>query len=313
MLTNTQKKTAQAIVNIFETGSVLGDYGSVTIIPGDTGHLTFGRSQTTLGSGNLWELLDRYCSNHGSRFGNRLSAYQNRFSAGDLTLDCDLQLHNLLRATADDPVMRETQDQFFEALFWQPAEKAAGQLGITSPLGVAVVYDSYIHGSWKAIRDRTSKQCGSISSIGEKDWISAYVQIRHNWLVTNPNTKLQATGYRMESMQRLIDQNYWGLPLPLVVRGNEISLATLNATPPGCYDGPEPGTRILAVQSPLIRGMDVRLVQLGLSDRSISIKADGIFGQTSAKCIKDYQAKAGLPVTGVTDIALIAQLVSQAC
>ena len=39
MLTPTQKKSAQAIVNIFETGFVLGDYGNVTVIPGDTGHL----------------------------------------------------------------------------------------------------------------------------------------------------------------------------------------------------------------------------------------------------------------------------------
>ena len=49
MLTITQKKTAQAIINIFETGVVLGNYGQVTLIDGDTGHLTFGRSQTTLG------------------------------------------------------------------------------------------------------------------------------------------------------------------------------------------------------------------------------------------------------------------------
>ena len=58
MLTPTQKQTAQSIVNLFETGSVLGDYGSVTVIAGDTGHLTFGRSQTTLPSGNLLNLME---------------------------------------------------------------------------------------------------------------------------------------------------------------------------------------------------------------------------------------------------------------
>ena len=74
MLTPTQKQTAQSIVNLFETGVVLGDYGSVTVIPGDTGHLTFGRSQTTLGSGNLLDLLQRYCANDGGRFSHRLVA-----------------------------------------------------------------------------------------------------------------------------------------------------------------------------------------------------------------------------------------------
>ena len=53
MLSEQQKPTAQAIVNLFETGRVRGDYAGVTLIPGDTGHLTSGRSQTTLASGNL--------------------------------------------------------------------------------------------------------------------------------------------------------------------------------------------------------------------------------------------------------------------
>ena len=52
-LTKTQKRTAQAIVNIFETGRVHGDYGQVTLLAGDTGHLTYGRAQTTLASANL--------------------------------------------------------------------------------------------------------------------------------------------------------------------------------------------------------------------------------------------------------------------
>src|SRR4029450_4640577 len=106
MLTTTQQKTAEAIVNIFETSEVRGNYGDVTLIAGDTGHLTFGRSQTTLGSGNLHELLGQYCPNAGSRFGSAIEKYLPRVKAGDITLDTEIQLHNILRASADDPVMR---------------------------------------------------------------------------------------------------------------------------------------------------------------------------------------------------------------
>lgn len=310
MLTATQKKTAQAIVNIFETGSVLGDYGNVTVITGDTGHLTFGRSQTTLGSGNLLDLLQRYCGNPGARFGARLSGYLNRFSASDLTLDTDLRLHNILRATADDTVMRETQDVFFDQVYWQTAERIAGQFGITTPLGVAVVYDSTVHGSWKTMCARTTEKFGSLNALGEKGWIAAYVKTRREWLATNKQVHLRPTAYRMDAFQRLIDQDYWGLELPLVVRSAEISAATLNAIPPGCYDGPQPGSRTLTLQSPLARGLDVRLVQLGLSDQGADIKADGILGQTSIKRIKEYQAAQGFPVTEVADAALIARLVA---
>ncbi len=65
MLTDLQKRTAQAIVNIFETGRVRGDYAKVTLIPGDPGHLTYGRSQTTLASGNL-HLLINACAHRGA-------------------------------------------------------------------------------------------------------------------------------------------------------------------------------------------------------------------------------------------------------
>ena len=81
MLTHTQKKAAESIVNLFETSEVLGDYSKVTLIAGDTGHLTFGRSQTTLGSGNLYELMRRYCDNGGALFGARLTHWLPRLEA----------------------------------------------------------------------------------------------------------------------------------------------------------------------------------------------------------------------------------------
>ena len=57
-------------------------------------------------------------------------------------------------------------------------------------------------------------------------------------------------------------------------------------------------------------GLDVRLVQLWLSNRGADIKADGIFGQTSVKRLAEYQSSKGLPATGVAAPALIAQLVA---
>ena len=57
MLTAAQKQTAEAILNIFETSEVRGDYGNVTLIQGDTGRLTYGRSQTTLRACSKAKLL----------------------------------------------------------------------------------------------------------------------------------------------------------------------------------------------------------------------------------------------------------------
>jgi len=307
-LTPTQAATARAIVNIFETSSVLGDYGRVTLLPGDTGRLTYGRSQTTLGSGNLAELLRRYCSNPGARFGARLRPLLPLFEQKAERLDSDTAVHNLLRACADDRVMRETQDAFFDEAYWQPALRAARKLGLSSPLAISVVYDSHIHGSWVPLRKATIEAVGTPDQAGERAWISTYVRLRRDWLAGNGNPILRSTVYRMTSFQRLIDQGLWGLPLPLVVRDLEISHATLNATPKGCYDGPQPGTRQLALSDPLPRGLDVRLLQLGLSDRGMDILADGVFGRTSSQRVAEYQIANGLPPTGVADAGLIAEL-----
>jgi chitosanase len=310
MLTATQKRTAEAIVNIFETSEVRGNYGSVTVIAEDTGHLTFGRSQTTLGSGNLYDLLKQYTDNAGASFGGSLAPYLARFHDRDLSLDTDLHLHNLMRASADDPVMRDTQDEFFDARYWGPAARAADREGISTPLGVAVVYDSTVHGSWGALRDRTGAACGTLAVAGERAWISQYVSERRAWLAGHSRKDLRATVYRMDAFRRLIDLDAWSLTLPLVVRDAEISLASLSATPRGCYDGPAPGTRVLAVESPLQRGLDVRLVQLGLSRRGVDIRADGIFGQGCARCVRDFQTAQGMPITGSADISLIAALIA---
>jgi chitosanase len=45
-MTPIQQKTIKAIVNVFETGQPAGNYSAVTVLAGDSGHLTYGRSQS---------------------------------------------------------------------------------------------------------------------------------------------------------------------------------------------------------------------------------------------------------------------------
>lgn len=235
-----------------------------------------------------------------------------RFAAKDLTLDHDTRLHNLLRACADDRVMRELQDGFFDEAYWRPALRGAERIGVHTPLGVAVVYDSHVHGSWARIRDSVDTKFGKVAAIGEQAWISAYVETRRAWLADSPRADLRATVYRMDALRRLVDLDQWALDPPLVVRGREISAAALAAAPPGCYDGPQPGTRPIALQQPLARGLDVRLVQLGLSDRGMDIRADGVYGPGSSRTVKAFQVALGLPATGVADVALVSSLATGA-
>ncbi len=183
-------------------------------------------------------------------------------------------------------------------------------MAITEPLGRAVVYDSFVQGSWTKIA--TASRAPPRAS-GERPWVTAYVAQRRNWLATNPRADLRDTVYRMDALGRLIELGAWGLELPLVVRGSEVSATTLAGTPAGSYDGPQPGTRPLAFDTaaPLCRGLDVRLVQLALSERGADIRADGVFGRASANCIADHQRSTGLPVTGVADASVVRSLADE--
>src|SRR5579859_3352488 len=116
MLKEQQKRIAQAIVNIFETGTAEGNYADVTLIPNDPGHLTYGRSQTTLGSGNLYLLIKDYCDAPGAQYADGLAPYLTRLKAKDLSLDNDGDLKRLLKQAGNDPVMHTVQDAFFDRI-----------------------------------------------------------------------------------------------------------------------------------------------------------------------------------------------------
>lgn len=292
MLTDLQKKTVQAIVNIFETGKVLGEYSNVTSHSQDPGGLTYGRSQTTLNSGNLHLLIKDYCNAVNAQFAAQLNSYLPRLKNKDQGLNHDQNLHNILRQAGKDPVMQSVQDTFFDRIYWNPSVNSANNQGIQTALGVAVVYDSVIHGSWAKMRERTSEKFGTVANIGEQTWIKHYISVRRDWLASSTNSLLQKTVYRMDALQEIINSQNWDLVLPLTVRGLIINDETLNErfsfTP-----------RLLRLQQPFMQGKDVVELQKALVKVGFQIAVDGIFGPATDQAIKQFQKDKGLIVDGI--------------
>lgn len=229
-MTPAQKAAAQACVNVSETGSARGNYTNVTLIPGDAGHLTYGRSQTTLASGGLYELIRRYLDREDARDAEQLRPYMTRLGAKDFSLDHDATLKSALRVAGSDPVMQEVQDAFFDERYWEPAERAAEGLGLCRPLSIAVVYDSHVHGSWGLIRDRV-KAARGLPEGDEEGWIAAYVVARRAWFERHSNPILHKSVRRMDAFQGLIDEGNWDLDLPFSFRGVTVDAESLSILP----------------------------------------------------------------------------------
>ena len=304
MLTGTQKRTAQAIINIFETGRVRGDYGQVTLIKGDKGHLTYGRSQTTLASGNLFLLIQDYCSAPGAACGGLLEPYLTKLQLRDLTLDNDAALKSALREAGSDSVMHTVQDGFFDEVYWEPAMRNTNAAGLARPLSATVVYDSCVHGGYGRIRDRVNAAVGPVSAATiEEGWVKTYVKTREEWLSSCPDP-LPRTVYRMQAFQELIAQDKWDIGLPLTVRGCVIDSSIDAAPVRASAVESEDEARILHLTRPYMEGADVRSVQRAMGMNN----PDGIFGPMTDGLVKQFQTRNSLRADGIVGPATRAAL-----
>jgi chitosanase len=301
-VTDLQKLTSKAIVNVFETGRVRGRYNAVTIIKGDSGHLSYGRSQASLGSGSLFTLLKSYCEAQDARFVQDVLPLLPRFRNKDLSLDQDQNVRALLETAGEDPIMQKTQDLFFERSYWQPAERAAASCNLTLPLSTAVIYDSHIHGSFDRIRKRVKSGTAVAPGADERAWVNDYIAERRTWLLSCDDP-VPKTVYRMDEFSKLIAANKWNLELPLTIRGVVINEEVLGAIDDTIVPvrAPEPSSaaRVLQLTHPYMRGDDVRALQIALKDNGFSGDLDGVFGPFTEVLVKQFQRKRNLLPDGV--------------
>ncbi len=298
-LTAAQKAAAQAIVNIFETGSIRGDYGNVTLLPGDSGQLTYGRSQTTLASGNLHLLIQDYCARNDGAFSAALEPYLPFLEARDISLNSNLAFRGLLRDAGDDPVMQEVQDDFFDRVYWEPAMRSADAIGAETALGATIVYDSVVHGSWAHVRDLTRREFGELANIGEQKWMSDYVDTRRDWLAAYPNPLLHKTVYRMNTFRDIINSRNWKLGLPFTVRGFAITPDSLANTVPVKVPAEGVPRRLLRLKSPPMTGPDVTWLQGRLTQAGIKVADSGTFDSATDAAVRAFQEANDLKVDGI--------------
>ncbi len=206
-----KKKKIQSILNVFETGSPDGDYSNVTVFadgPKGIRQITYGKSQTTEW-GNLNKLIEAYSKKKGTH-----SAFFHPYVSriGKVSLVNDQKLLTALREAGKDPVMMQTQDEFFDEVYWNPAFEFFKENGFTHPLSMLVIYDSFIHsgGILSFLRTRFPARTPSRGG-NEKEWIEQYLNVRHAWLSNHSNPILRKTTYRTRNMLQAVVRDDWNL------------------------------------------------------------------------------------------------------
>jgi len=230
-LTPDQRLICERIINVFETGSVEGDYSNISIYadgPHRMRQVTYGRAQTTE-YGNLRELVQMYAG-AGGTYSNDLRDFVDRI--GTTPLVDNQRFKDLLRrAGAQDRLMRDTQDVFFDRRYFQPAKQWADTCGFTRALSMLVIYDSFIH-SGRILDFLRSQFPEPIPARGgnEPSWIKQYVDVRHNWLLNNDNPALHPTVYRTRDLAREIARGNWDLTmLPILAHGVPVDAHPITA------------------------------------------------------------------------------------
>lgn len=215
--TKRNRAAVKALVSCHETGKPIANYSAYVVLKDDAG-ITFGAHQATHKSGTLYKIVKMYCDITDSPLSKKLDAYvvglknpsmRHKYAA-------DKNLKSLLIQAGKEPAMRFAQDKVFEVDYLEPATQAVLGSGWSTPLALAVVYDSMIQGGWTKVRDK-------VKPATEKVWIKNYVAARRKWLNSSSRQVVRNSVYRMTTFERLIANNNWDLNTPFPVHGVNVT------------------------------------------------------------------------------------------
>jgi chitosanase len=258
MLTDTQKLICERVINVYETGTVEGKYGAISIYhdgPHRIRQITYGRSQTTE-YGNLKELVEIYVE-EGGTFSADLARYVDRIGITALVDDANFK-SLLRRAGNEDPVMRHAQDAFFDRRYFRPALDWASSHGFALALSTLVIYDSQIHsgGILPLLRARFPEKPPAAGG-DEKTWITQYVNVRHEWLTNNANPEVRPSAYRTRDFLREIAKGNWDLAiLPYMANGTRVNASS----PPPAGIAPARAFDVVPFLAPMVDDQDDEMV-----------------------------------------------------
>ncbi|MFJ2187026.1 chitosanase [Kitasatospora sp. NPDC087861] len=229
-LTPDQHRRADQLISIFENSTTELQYGYAENINDGRG-VTAGRAGFTTNDGDALKVVRAYTDvapdNPLARFIPELERLA-AAGSGDTSGLPESDYIAAWKQAAEDATFRQVQDDQVDQRYFTPAMNQADQLGLTTALARAELYDASIqHGNGgeydalPALISRTDAKVGSPSSAGENTWLNAFFDVRVDDL-TNPANSSTADEWRksvdrVECLRRIAATGNYNLDGPLNV------------------------------------------------------------------------------------------------
>ncbi|MGW2373469.1 chitosanase [Kitasatospora sp. NPDC001683] len=239
-MTDDQHRRADQLISIFENSTTEIQYGYAQDL-GDGRGVTAGRAGFTTSDGDALQVIQAYTGlvpdNPLARFIPELQ----RLAAAGSADTSGLPEADYLAAwqqAANDAVFRQVQDEQVAQRYFAPAMADAGQLGLSTALARAELYDASIQHSngsaydaLPALISRTDDKVGAPAAVGEAAWLDAFFDVRIDDLLNPANSATKdewsKSVDRVECLRRIARSGNHNLDGPLTVTafGSSYTLA----------------------------------------------------------------------------------------
>lgn len=221
-LTSDQRRRADQLISVFENDTIEIQYAYIEDLDDGRG-FTAGRAGFTTGTGDLLLVVETYTD---AVPDNALVTFLPELrELADAESDDTSGLVGLpaaWEAAAEDAAFRDAQDAINDELYFDPAVDHWRDLGLTSPLALAELYDAITqHGDGEdpdglpAMLDRTPED------EDETAWLTGFLAVRRATLehAFDPETREEWAGSvdRVDAVQAILDDGNLELAGPIEI------------------------------------------------------------------------------------------------
>jgi chitosanase len=240
----TEKEMIDTLTGIFEGGN----YCTIADNPADLrGGLSYGKHQVCEIQGTLIALLKDYVARVDAPLPDpaivaALNEHIALFNASGAryggTTEQRTSFKQVLNNACHDPAMQETQDEFFERGYFDPAMQHASEFGIETTLGKSIFYDIAIQAGanrlsfyrlalnrWNAEHPGTvATACAPKDAAGpdEKTFLNYVGEARRAEMLRSSSAAYKASVYRPNEFDTLLGAGNMGLTGDFTFRGCSI-------------------------------------------------------------------------------------------